>query len=214
MKFLKRALLGLVLLVVLLLGVGLLLPARFHVERSIQINAPAASIYALIATPRQWPSWAVWNQRDPDMQLTFSGPDSGAGAAWSWVSKTEGNGEMTFTAATADQQVLYRLSFPEFGMSSDGELSLKPSEGSVQVRWTNSGEMNFNPINRWFGLFMDKLVGPDFEAGLARLKQVAEAQAIAAHSAAAAANATAASSERLPADEKQVDAQAGLPETE
>jgi uncharacterized protein YndB with AHSA1/START domain len=175
MKFVLWLLGALVGLVVLLLVIGFFLPSEFRVERSVLINAPAERVYPLVATPREWTRWSVWNERDPNMQIEYSGPESGAGAAWSWKSETEGNGEMEFTEATPPQRVVYVLRFPDMGMQSTGLMTVTPAEGGVQVTWTNEGDMGGNPLNRWFGMFMDSLVGPDFEAGLNKLKRVAEA---------------------------------------
>ena len=174
MKWLKRAVLTVAAIIALLLGIGLVLPSGFKVQRSVVVNAPAARIYPLIADPRQWKSWAVWNQRDPAMQMQYSGPDSGTGAKWTWQSKTEGNGAMEFTAAVPDKHIDYALSFPDLGMTSRGQLRLTPDGAGTRVTWTNEGDMGSNPVNRYFGLVMDRMIGPDFEAGLANLKAAAE----------------------------------------
>ena len=174
MKLLKRGLLGLVGLLVLLAGIGLLLPAEFRVERSVQIAAPAERVYALVAAPREWKRWSVWNQRDPAMQVSYGGAESGAGARWSWQSASEGNGEMEFTAAEPNSQISYKLHFADVGMTSTGLLRIEPRANGVRVHWSNEGTMGANPLHRWFAQFMDRLVGPDFEAGLANLKRVAE----------------------------------------
>jgi uncharacterized protein YndB with AHSA1/START domain len=174
MKLLVRAIVALLALIVLLLAVGLALPSRFRVERSVEIAAPADRVYPLIAAPAAWKDWSVWNQRDPAMKIDYSGPPAGVGAKWRWQSETEGNGEMEFTEAVPQQRVGYRLSFPDMGMQSSGALTLAPAGSGVRVTWTNEGDMGGNPVNRWFGLFMDRLVGPDFEAGLKNLKARAE----------------------------------------
>lgn len=36
------------------------------------------------------------------------------------------------------------------------------------------GNAGMNPFFRWFGLFMDKMIGTDFEGGLKNLKKLAE----------------------------------------
>ncbi len=174
MKWFKRILMGVIALVLLFAAVGLALPSHFRVERSVTIAAPADKVYALIAAPREWKRWTVWNQRDPNMQIEYGGPESGSGARWSWRSESEGNGDMEFTDAIEGKQLAYRLSFPDFGMQSKGLLRIEPQGGGVRVSWSNEGEMGASPVNRWFGLFMDRLVGPDFEAGLANLKRLAE----------------------------------------
>jgi uncharacterized protein YndB with AHSA1/START domain len=175
MKFLIRGIVILIALILLLLGVGLLLPSQFKVQRSIEIAAPASRVYPLIAAPAAWKKWSVWNQRDPAMKVEYAGPAAGSGARWTWQSASEGNGAMEFVDAVPDQRIGYRLSFPDMGMQSTGLLTIEPAGNGVRVTWTNEGDMGSNPINRWFGLFMDRLVGPDFAAGLANLKKLAEA---------------------------------------
>ena len=174
MKFLIRGIVTLLTLVVALLAIGFALPSQFKVQRSIEIGAPAAKVYPLIAAPAAWSKWSVWNQRDPKMTLEYAGPESGAGARWRWQSESEGNGEMEFTEAEVDRRIAYRLSFPDMGMQSTGLLTIEPAASGVRLTWTNEGDMGGNPVNRWFGLFMDRLVGPDFETGLANLKKLAE----------------------------------------
>jgi uncharacterized protein YndB with AHSA1/START domain len=174
MKWLKRIAFALVAVVALLLVIGLLLPSGFKVQRSVQIAAPASKVYPMIADPRQWNKWTVWNRRDPAMQVKYSGAESGVAAKWSWQSKTEGNGEMEFIAAVPNERIDYTLAFPEMGMTSRGQVLLVPEGAGTRVTWTNEGDMGSNPINRYFGLLMDRMVGPDFEGGLANLKGLAE----------------------------------------
>ncbi|WP_269533072.1 SRPBCC family protein [Chitinimonas sp. BJYL2] len=170
MKLLKRIVLILAGLVVLFVAIGFLLPSHFRVERSTVIQAPAGKIFAQIDSPAAWKTWTVWNQRDPAMRITYSGPTRGVNAAWQWESATEGNGKMTFTAIEPDRQLTYKLEFPDMGMVSTGIVQLEAAEGGTRVRWTNEGELGGSPVNRYFGLLMDRLVGPDFESGLANLK--------------------------------------------
>jgi len=166
------AVIGAIALVIV--GVGFFLPSTFSVERSTEINAPAKKIYDLIVEPKQWARWAVWNQRDPAMKITYSGPPFGMGAKWSWESKTEGTGSMTFTRVEPDRSVEYALSFPEFGVRSSGALRLEPVGKATRITWTNTGDVGSNPLKRYLPLTMDRMVGPDFEAGLANLKALAE----------------------------------------
>ncbi|MFN3861683.1 MAG: SRPBCC family protein [Roseateles sp.] len=174
MKVLKLLLVLIVVLLALLVGGGLLLSPKFSLSRSVTINAAPEEVYALVADPRGWKQWSVWNRRDPAMAIEYSGPASGPGAVWAWKSKTEGDGRMTFTTAEPGRQLGYELFFPDFGTTSTGELRLEPNGGGTQVTWTMNGDMGANPVYRWMGLFMDKMVGPDFDAGLANLKALAE----------------------------------------
>lgn len=166
---------GLVLLLgVVLVAGGYMLSPKFTVSRSVVISAPADKVYALVADPRGWKQWTVWNRRDPAMQIEYFGPQTGAGAGWSWKSKSEGDGKMTFTAAEAGRRVAYDLYFPDFGTTSGGDLTLAPAGQGTKVTWTMNGDMGSNPLFRWFALNADSMVGKDFEGGLAGLKEVAE----------------------------------------
>jgi uncharacterized protein YndB with AHSA1/START domain len=173
-KFIKWLLIALVAAAALLFAGGFALSGDFRAVRSTRIDAPADKVYALIVDPREWKRWSVWNRRDPAMAITYRGPPSGAGAVWEWTSKTEGDGRMTFIAAEPARRLAFELYFPDFGTTSTGVLDLAPQGNSTQVTWTMNGNMGGNPLYRWMALFMDKMVGPDFEAGLANLKALAE----------------------------------------
>ncbi len=173
-KTLKWTAVALIGLVALLWAGGYALSPKFSAARSTSIAAPAAKVYALIADPREWKRWTVWNQRDPAMQITYSGPPAGAGAGWAWKSKSEGDGKMTFTAAEQNRRVEYELFFPDFGTTSTGALELAADGAGTKVKWTINGDMGSNPLFRWLALFGDMMTGPDFEAGLANLKALAE----------------------------------------
>jgi uncharacterized protein YndB with AHSA1/START domain len=174
MKILKW-LLGLIVLLaaVLLIG-GMLLSPKFSVVRSATIAAPPDKVYGLIADPRRWKAWAPWNQRDPVMQITYSGPESGTGAAWEWKSKSQGDGKMTFTTAEPGKRLGYDLYFPDFGTTSQGDFTLVADGAGTRVTWTMNGDMGKNPLFHWMALGADGMVGKDFEAGLSGLKAVAE----------------------------------------
>jgi uncharacterized protein YndB with AHSA1/START domain len=161
-------------LALLVVGVGMFLPTQFEVERSIVIDAPPERVFNFIVDPREWKKWTVWNQRDPAMEITYAGPPFGQGARWSWASKTEGSGSMTFSRVVPNERLGYELSFPDFGMKSEGDLLLVPAGSATRVTWTNKGDVGRNPLKRYLAATMDRLVGPDFEGGLANLKKVAE----------------------------------------
>jgi uncharacterized protein YndB with AHSA1/START domain len=173
-KLLRRAVIGLLVLVALLLAGGLLLPSTFRVSRSIEVAAPPQRVYALVADPREWKQWSVWNRRDPAMPIVYSGPASGAGATWEWKSASEGDGRMSFIAAEPPRRVAYELVFPDFGTTSHGELRLEPAPTGTRVTWTMNGDMGRNPMFAWLALFADGMVGKDFDAGLVNLKALAE----------------------------------------
>jgi uncharacterized protein YndB with AHSA1/START domain len=174
MRILKGSIVAIVAVAALAVAIGAALPSGFSVRRSVEVKAPADRIYGYIVDPRQWSKWSVWTRRDPRMRIAYEGPAAGAGARWSWQSASEGNGAMQFTRAEENRVVEYALSFPDFGMRSTGALRLEPAGGGTRVTWTNTGDMGRNPLMHWLALAMDRMVGPDFEQGLANLKALAE----------------------------------------
>lgn len=174
MKIVKWILGIMVALAAMLLLGGMALPPTFIVTRSVTIKAPADKIYGLIADPRIWKQWSVWNQRDPAMQIEYSGPQVGTGAQWSWKSRTEGDGSMTFTQAVPGQRLGYELFFHDFGTTSNGVLELASAGAETRVTWIMNGNTGRNPLYRWMALVADGMVGKDFDAGLANLKALAE----------------------------------------
>jgi uncharacterized protein YndB with AHSA1/START domain len=176
MKIVAKVFGGLVALWLVLLLVGLVLPGHYRVTRSTVIAAPPSTVFARIGDLKAWPAWGVWFARDPAMQLSYSPVTTGIGAWSSWKSKTQGDGKMTITKVAPPEDFEYRMEFTNMGMVSLGTMVVAPGPGgSSQVTMGMEGDLGHSPINRWFGLFMDKLVGPDFDAGLANLKRLSEA---------------------------------------
>ncbi|QBB69495.1 hypothetical protein ELE36_03375 [Pseudolysobacter antarcticus] len=185
MRFILGLLKFLIVLLVLLIGVAFLLPAKVHVERSIVIDRPTSEVFAVVNSFKLFNSWSPWAEKDPNAKYTFEGPRSGVGAKISWVGNDQvGSGNQTITESDskqADKRVSSAIDFGEMGkVSADFFLSSAP-KGS-QVRWTMdmnlpmSFDQKFvsNLIGRYMGLFMDKLVGPDYERGLGKLKVLLE----------------------------------------
>ena len=150
------------------------IPKDYSVERTITIDAEPSDVYPYVVDLREWKKWGVWFKRDPNMQLTYSGPDRAIGMRSVWESETEGNGEMEITQLEHNKRVLYRLYFPDFDMGSSGIVEIKPTAGGTLVTWRDEGTVDKNPINRYFALLMDGMIGPDFEMGLENLKILVE----------------------------------------
>ncbi len=173
MKILLKILGGLAVLVLLLVLVAFALPRHYQIERSLVVNAKPEAVLAQMADLRSWKNWGAWQERDPGMKLSYSEKSTGIGAWSAWESKSEGNGKMTITEQTPGK-VTYLLEFPDMGMQSNGSIELRTQVGGIQVVWVDAGDLGMSPLNRWFGLFLDKMIGPDFERGLANLKQLVE----------------------------------------
>jgi len=161
-------------LALLVVAVGFFLPSAFEVKRAIDIKAPAAKVYDMVADPRVWSKWSVWTRRDPNMDITYAGPPFGQGARWSWKSRSEGTGSMEFVRVEPNKRIDYTLAFPDFGMKSAGTFTFEDQAGATHVTWTNAGDVGGNPLKHYLAVMMDRIVGPDFEGGLANLKTTAE----------------------------------------
>ena len=153
---------------------GLFIPSAFKVERSVQVNAPADRIYDLVVEPRKWKDWSVWTRRDPQMRIVYSGPPFGMGARWSWESRKEGSGSMELTRVDPNRRVEYALALPDFNMRTTGAITMEPAGGGTRVTWSTAGDVGGNPLKHYLAASMERMVGPDFEQGLANLKARAE----------------------------------------
>jgi uncharacterized protein YndB with AHSA1/START domain len=173
MRGLLRSALWLAGLGVVLLLIGLVLPAEQRVQRTRTVNLPAEKIWPHLVAPKQWAAWQPWIRRDPAMAITYDGPASGVGARWSWTSTKEGSGSMRLTVAERPRFLGYALRFDAMGTTAQGEFRLSAVPQGTEVTWAMLSDMGRNPVSRWFGLFLDRMVGPDFELGLANLEAAA-----------------------------------------
>jgi hypothetical protein len=174
MKIALYILAGLAALVLLLAFVGLLLPRRYRVERSAVIKAKPEVVFAQVADLRAWKNWGVWFERDPQMEINYSETTVTVGGWSEWKSKSQGNGKATLTRLTPPSEVEYSLQFEGMGFASQGSFALIPRTDGVRIVWADTGDLGLNPLSRWFGLFLDRMIGPDFAAGLAKLRSFCE----------------------------------------
>lgn len=183
----KKVLLALAVLVAVLLIVVATRPDTYHVERSTKIDAPAEIVFEQIGDFKNFQAWSPWAKRDPNMTLTVSTPSTGVGASYAWQGNKEvGKGKMTFTEIQHPTRVREKLEFIEpFASTADTGFDIKPEGSGVTLTWAMDGKNNF--MGKAFGLVMDmdKMIGKDFEEGLASIKRLAEAKKAEAPTAAA-----------------------------
>jgi uncharacterized protein YndB with AHSA1/START domain len=161
-------------LALLAVAVGFFLPSAFEVRRAIDVKAPPAKVYDLVADPRLWTKWSAWSRRDPAMEVAYAGPPFGQGARWGWKSRHEGSGSMEFVRVEPNARIDYTLAFADYSLRTTGRFVFEPRDGGTHVTWTNAGDVGGNPLKHYLAVMMERLVAPDFEAGLANLKAVAE----------------------------------------
>ena len=186
----KKIVLGivgvLVVVVAAVLGLATTKPDSFSVERQIVIAAPPAAIFANLDDFHRWAAWSPWEKLEPTMKKTFSGAANGPGAVYEWEGKEVGHGRMTITDSTPNQKLDIKLEFIKPFEATDATVfELTPASAATKVRWNMSGSQNFMAKVMAVFMDMDKMIGKDFEAGLADLKRISESPAAAASAAAA-----------------------------
>jgi uncharacterized protein YndB with AHSA1/START domain len=148
----------------------------YTVERSTRIEAPPERIYEQLADFHNWPNWSPWEGLDPDMKRTYSGAEAGTGAVYAWSgNRKAGQGQMRMTSADEPSTVRVDLAFEKpFKSRSETAFSVEPDGTGSRVTWSMTGEQTL--MTKAMGIFksMDKMIGPDFEKGLAQLKAVTE----------------------------------------
>jgi len=180
LKALKITIIVVATAVVALLVVAATRPDSFRVERSVVIKVPPERVYGHIADFRAWPAWSPWEKKDPALKRRLDGPASGRGATYAWEGNQEvGSGRMEITEATPPSKVVIDLHFLKpMAAHNTAEFTLQGEGGGenagTRVTWAMHGPSPFltKLMDLVFGL--DKLVGPDFETGLANLKTLAE----------------------------------------
>jgi uncharacterized protein YndB with AHSA1/START domain len=173
---LKIILIVVVVLIAALLAYAATRPSSFRVRRTASIKASPEKIFPLIADFHNWTSWSPWEKKDPALKRTFSGAASGKGAVYAWEGNREvGSGRMEITEASSPSKVTIQLDFIKpFEGHNLVDFTLQPAGGETTVTWDMAGHLAY--VMKVFGIFvsMDKMIGKDFEAGLANLKAVAE----------------------------------------
>ena len=155
-------------------------PTAFRIQRSTVISAPPEIVFRYVNDFREWAKWNPFAKEDPTTKIVLSGPPAGTGAIYEWTGKKSGAGRMDIVESRPNQLVGIRLAFAAPMMVTNrAEFTLEPQPGGVKLTWAMSGENGF--VGKAFSLVMnsDKMVGGEFEKGLADLKRNAEAEAAA-----------------------------------
>jgi hypothetical protein len=177
---LKKILLTLLLAIAALAVVIQLRHSDFSITRSATIAAAPDVVFPHVNELKKWEAWNPWGKMDPDAKMTYAGPPAGAGASYSWASsKGEiGEGTNTITESKPNELVRFKLEFTKpMAAVNDTTFTFKPEGANTVVTWTMSGKNGF--IGKAFSLFVDcdKMIGGEFEKGLASMKSAVEGAA-------------------------------------
>ena len=151
-------------------------PSDFHVARSIAVQAQPEAAFAQVNDLHKWAAWSPWAKMDPAMKQTYEGAPAGMGAIYNWEGNMEvGEGRMTIIESRPNDLIRIKLEFfrPMPGVNTV-EFTFKPEGNETVVTWNIFGQNNF--ISKVFQLFMsmDKMIGDQFEKGLADMKIIIE----------------------------------------
>lgn len=175
MAFARLAFRTLLIILVLLIGIGLLLPSSASVERSIVIDAPPERVFPHIDSMRAFHAWSPWAVLDPSTTYAFEGPERGVGSRMTWQSGNSavGNGSQEITASLPPQEVETVL---DFGGEGEGRAHflLEPVDDGTRVRWRFETRFGWDLFSRYVGLMLDSMIGAAYDKGLRELKKRVE----------------------------------------
>jgi uncharacterized protein YndB with AHSA1/START domain len=159
-----------------ILGLAATKPGTFRVERARSIQAPPQRIFDLINDFHRWGLWSPWEKLDPMMKRTFAGAESGKGAVYEWSGNSKaGQGRMEITGSIPNSKIIIKLDFLKpFEAHNTAEFTLDPQRGATYVTWATFGRQVYMAKVMSVFVSMDRLIGKDFEAGLANMKAIAE----------------------------------------
>jgi effector-binding domain-containing protein len=176
MKVLKWLLILIVATAAALVGVGFFLPDHAHVERSIVIDRPGATVFTVLNGFRRFNEWSPWANLDPKAITTYEGPPIGVGSKMSWASDDPnvGSGSQEILEAESPSFIKVRLIFADFDSDNLATYKLVPEGAGTKLTWAYDSDFRGDLMGRWFGTMLDSMLGPDYEKGLAKLKAIVE----------------------------------------
>lgn len=169
--------LGIIVVAVLaILAIAATKPNNFVVQRTTDITAAPETVFALIDDFHKWRDWSPWEGLDPDLRRKMSGAQSGRGAVYEWDgNKKVGSGRMEIVEAAAPNKVAIKLDFLRpFEAHNMAEFTIVPQGQTTRVNWAMRGPSLFMTKVMQTVMNFDKMIGKDFEKGLANLKAIAE----------------------------------------
>ena len=151
MRLLKRLFGFIAVVALVLVAIAFLLPRQVEVSRTVQITAPPEAVFPHVNSLQKFSEWSPWSDRDPNMQVTYSGPEMGVGNKMDWTSEDPnvGNGTQIITASTENELVETALDFGPMG-SANAKFVLAAKDGGTEVEWGFVSDMGMNPMIRWW----------------------------------------------------------------
>jgi effector-binding domain-containing protein len=172
MKTVKKILIGIVVFLALIVIFSFFLPSKVRVERSLVMNAAPEIVFNQVNNLKNWENWDAWSKMDSAMSKKYEGPESGTNSKRIWESKKIGNGSMTILDSKPNDSINIQL---EFAMGNPkATFKFEKADNGTKVTWIMDSDLGMMPHHKIFGLFEDKMIGPDFEKGLSNMKEIVE----------------------------------------
>ena len=174
MKALKIILIIIVVILALFLLLAAFLPSEYRVERSTVIDKPVDVVYGFVVDFGNRAKWDPWMEMEPEAESVFDVKEGFIGSSWYWEGEKLGTGRLTVEDVVDNESIRSKLEFlsPQ-QMESDVYWDFQATEGETEVSWATGGTLRY-PLERYFGLMMDKMMGSDLERGLSNLKREIE----------------------------------------
>lgn len=176
MKALKKILLAIGLLLAVLIVISFFLPSRLHIEKSVEINAPADIVFEQFNTLQNWEQWSPWVKMDPQSKREYFGSGAGVGSGYTWKGEKTGEGKLTITESNPYTSIVTELEmrgekvYPGFNFEESG--------GKTKVTWYFDSDAGWNPFGRYMNLMVKGMLGHQFEQGLNDVKQIVESMPV------------------------------------
>jgi effector-binding domain-containing protein len=176
MKALKKILLAIGVLIILLIVVSFFLPSRLHIEKSVEMNAPAAVVFEQFNTLKNWEQWSPWVKMDPQSKRDYFGSGSGVGSGYSWKGEKTGEGKLTITESNPYTSIVTELEMS--GNKVYPGFNFQESDGKTKVTWYFDSDAGWNPFGRYMNVMIKGMLGHQFEQGLNDVKQIVESMPV------------------------------------
>lgn len=172
----RRIAYGLLAVVLAVLALGIMLPGKWHVERSVTVDAAPETVFGLVGDLKRWPAWTEWNTtNDPGVQWRYAGPPTGVGSVMEWQGPRMGTGRVRLTAADPKQGVRFDIAFQGHEPATGG-IRFSPSGRQTVVTWSMDGDVGGNPLMHFLAPQVRNMLGEELEERLAKLAEVAKAR--------------------------------------
>jgi hypothetical protein len=170
-----RLVLGIVVLIGILAAVAVGLPAHVTVARSVVINAPESAVFPYVNNLRRFGDWSPWKLRDPQLTITYGGPEEGKGAQIQWTSQKPSIGTGSMEISNSDLNRTVELAVNFNNLEGTSSFDIGPAGSGSKLTWSFGYDTGSSPLKRWKALMLDGFIGAEYRAGLDKLKEKIEA---------------------------------------